>query len=178
MQPKHPGTLPASRCACNSGGVTVKPSALSVWLSLPEADRDAWNNFRRSAAALINHVDANLQQHFGLGYTDVDALLHLSVADGNRLRMVELARAVSRSPSALTRLVDRLQRRSLVVRIRHSATDVSVEITPAGLDLLADAAPQCRDEIEQRFWTRLTATERDTLSRICQKLLDTEPTNS
>lgn len=170
--------LPAPHCTCNSGGVTVKPSALSVWLARPEADRDAWNNFRRSAAALINHVDADLHQHFALGYTDIDALLHLSVADGNRLRMVDLARGVSRSPSALTRLVDRLQRRSLVARTRHSPADVSVEITPAGFGLLAEAAPRIMDQIEQRFWARLTAIERDTLSRICQKLIDTEPTNS
>lgn len=34
------------------------------------------------------------------------------------------------------------------------------------------------DQIEQRFRTRLTATERDTLSRICQRLMDTEPMNS
>ena len=92
--------------------------------------------------------------------------------------MVDLARGVSRSPSALTRLVDRLQRRSLVTRTRHSPADVSVEITPAGFDLLAEAAPHTMDQIEQRFWTRLTATERDTLSRICQKLMDTDPTNS
>ena len=177
MQPEAWWKLPAWDCTCNSGGVVVKPSARSVWLARSRADRDAWNNFRKASVGLINHVDADLQQHLGVGYTDVDALLHLSVAEGNRLRMVDLARGVSRSPSALTRLVDRLQRRSLVARTRHSAADVSVEITPAGLDLLAEAAPRILDHVEQRFWTRLTATERDTLSLICRKLMDTEPMN-
>lgn len=157
--------------------MTVNRSARNLWLTRSQAERDAWNNFRKASVALINHVDADLQQHLGVGYTDVDALLHLSVAEGNRLRMVDLARGVSRSPSALTRLVDRLQRRSLVLRSRHSATDVSVEITPAGYNLLAKAAPRIMDQVEQRFWTRLTATERDTLSRICRKLMDTEPMN-
>ena len=157
--------------------MTVNRSARTLWQTRSQAERDAWNNFRKASVALINHVDADLQQHLAVGYTDVDALLHLSVAEGNGLRMVDLARGVSRSPSALTRLVDRLQRRSLVLRTRHSAADVSVEITPAGYDLLAEAAPRIMDQVEQRFWTRLTATERDTLSRICRKLMDTEPMN-
>jgi DNA-binding MarR family transcriptional regulator len=161
----------------NTGRVTKHPSARSTWLKRPQRDRDAWNNFRKAAGALIAHVDTDLQQNFRLGYTDVDALLHLSVADDNRLRMATLARGVSRSPSALTRLVDRLEERSLVERTRHSSTDVSVEVTPEGLDVLAQAAPRILDQVEQRFWSRLTAAELDTLSTICRKLMDTEPIN-
>lgn len=171
--------LPKSVACAILGLVTTtkKPSASSVWLARPEADREAWNNFRKAAGALISLVDADLQQHLKVGYTDVDALLHLSVADDHCLRMATLARGVSRSPSALTRLVDRLEQRSLVERTRHSSTDVSVEVTPEGLDLLAEAAPRILDQVEQRFWSRLTPTERDTLSAICRKLMDTDPMN-
>lgn len=152
-----------------------RPSARSIWLSRPEADRTAWNNFRRAASSAIAHVDSDLQQHLRVGYTDVDALLHLSAAGDQCLRMAALARAVSRSPSALTRLVDRLEERSLVERTRHSSTDVSVAVTPEGLDLLADAAPRILERVEQRFWSRLTPDERDTLSAICEKLLEPDP---
>ena len=157
--------------------MTTQRSARSVWLARPESDRDAWNNFRKAATALIAHVDTDLQQHLKLGYSDIDALLHLSVASDHCLRMATLARGVSRSPSALTRLVDRLEDRSLVTRTRHSSTDVSVEITTDGLDMLAHAAPRIIDQVEQRFWSRLTADERDSLSAICRKLMDTEPIN-
>ena len=157
--------------------MTQHRSARSAWLARPEADREAWNNFRKAASAVIAHVDADLQQHLHVGYTDVDALLHLSVADDDCLRMSALARGVSRSPSALTRLVDRLENRSFVERTRHSSTDVSVGITPEGLDLLAEAAPRVLDQVEQRFWSRLTPGERDALSSICRKLMDTEPIN-
>ena len=146
-------------------------------MTRPETDRDAWNNFRTAAGSVIAAVDADLQQHLKVGYTDVDALLHLSLAEDRSLRMSSLARGVSRSPSALTRLVDRLERRALVRRTRHSPTDVSVEVTPDGLDLLADAAPRILDQVEQRFWSRLTPAERDDLSRICRKLMDTDPIN-
>lgn len=152
-------------------------SAKSTWLARPEADREAWNNFRRAASAIIARVDADLQQHLKVGYTDVDALLHLSVANDNCLRMAGLARAVSRSPSALTRLVDRLEARGLLQRTRHSSTDVSVAVTPDGLDLLAEAAPRILVQVEERFWSRLTAQERDTLSAICRKLLEADPPN-
>ncbi len=141
----------------------------------PAADRDAWNNFRRAAGSVISQVDTDLQQHLRVGYTDVDALLQLSAAEGCCLRMAPLARAVSRSPSALTRLVDRLEDRSLVERRRNSPTDVSVEVTGAGRDLLAEAAPRIIAKVEERFWSRLTPEERDTLSSICRKLMDERP---
>ena len=161
----------------NTGGVIRRRSARQTWLARPEADRDAWNNFRKAAGAVIAQVDADLQQHLKVGYTDVDALLHLSVAKDQCLRMSALARGVSRSPSALTRLVDRLEQRSLVTRTRHSPTDVSVEITAGGLELLAEAAPRILGQVGERFWSRLTPGERDTLSAICRKLMDTEPIN-
>ncbi len=152
-------------------------SARSIWLSRPEADREAWNNFRKAAGSVIAQVDADLQQNLKVGYTDIDALLQLSSAEEHCLRMAPLARAVSRSPSALTRLVDRLEGRSLVERKRNSPTDVSVEVTDAGLDLLAEAAPRIIAQVEERFWSRLTPEERDTLSAICRKLMDPESPN-
>lgn len=161
----------------NTPVMSTRPSALTTWLARPEADRVAWNNFRKASVDIISRVDADLQQHLRIVYTDVDALIHLSVADDHTLRMATLARAVSRSPSALTRLVDRLEDRGLVQRKRHSATDVSVSVTPGGLDLLADAAPRVLALVDQLFWARLTARERDTLAVISRKLLDVEPPN-
>ena len=150
----------------------VRQSARRLWLERPQADREAWNAFRKAATAVLAQVDATLQQHLKVGYTDIDALLHLSSADEQCLRMAPLARAVSRSPSALTRLVDRLEERSLVERKRNSPTDVSVEVTPQGLELLDDAAPLILAQVEERFWSRLTPGERDALSSICRKLIE------
>ena len=158
----------------NTLNVSTLESARSIWLARPEADREAWNNFRKAAGAVIAQVDADLQQHLKVGYTDIDALLHLASADEQCLRMAPLARAVSRSPSAMTRMVDRLEDRSLVERKRNSATEVTVEVTDQGLDLLADAAPRIIAQVEERFWSRLSPDERDALSGICRKLLESE----
>lgn len=155
----------------NTGVMNALRSARSAWLARPEADRDAWNAFRTAAGAAIGQVDADLQANLKVGYTDIDALLHLASADEQCQRMAPLARAVSRSPSALTRLVDRLEGRGFVSRRRQSPTDVSVEITPEGLDLLDEAAPLILAQVQERFWSRLTADERDALTDICRKLL-------
>ncbi len=158
----------------NTGVMTVRRSARSAWHARPEADREAWNAFRTAAGAVIGQVDADLQANLKVGYTDIDALLQLASADEQCQRMAPLARAVSRSPSALTRLVDRLEGRGLVSRRRQSPTDVSVEITPQGLDLLDEAAPLILTQVEERFWSRLTPEERDALTGICAKLLGPE----
>ena len=71
--------------------------------------------------------------------------------------------------------MDRLEQRSLVERERNSSTEVSVTVTPEGLDLLAEAAPRVLAQVEQRFWSRLTADERKALSTISKKLMETEP---
>ncbi len=167
--------IPVWYCTRNTALMAHQPSARSTWLERPEADRLAWNNFRKAAGAVIAQVDADLQQQLHVGYTDIDALIQLSVAQDRSMRMAALARSVSRSPSALTRLVDRLEDRGFVARTRHSSTDVSVAITPAGLDLLASAAPRILTLVDQLFWAPLTANERDTLASICDKLLATEP---
>jgi len=161
----------------NTCGMSTRRSAQSIWHERPAADREAWNTFRRAAGSVISQVDADLQQNLKVGSTDIDALLHLSTTDEHCLRMAPLARAVSRSPSAVTRLVDRLEERSLVERRRNSPTEVTVEVTEAGLNLLAEAAPLILATVEERFWSRLTPDERDTLSAICRKLVEPDSPN-
>jgi DNA-binding MarR family transcriptional regulator len=139
------------------------------------AERAAWNAFRRAAGALIARVDVDLQTNLDVGYTDVDALLQLTNADGGCLRMASLARAVDRSPSASTRLVDRLEARALVGRERRSATDVRVEVTDEGRALLAEAAPRIVEQVAAHFWSKLTAQELETLTAICAKLTEVDP---
>lgn len=158
----------------NTDAVTAPAGARSPWLDRPAADRDSWNAFRAAAGAVLAHVDAGLQREFKVGYSDVDALLHLATASEDCPRMASLARAVSRSPSAVTRLVDRLERRRLVRRTRHTPTDVSVSVTREGLDMLTRVSPRALGLVEERFWSRLDPHERARLAEICRKLLDSE----
>jgi hypothetical protein len=51
----------------NTGGMSARRSAKNIWLARPEADRQAWNNFRKAAGSVLAHVDNELQQHLNVG---------------------------------------------------------------------------------------------------------------
>jgi DNA-binding MarR family transcriptional regulator len=142
------------------------------WLSLPESDRRSWTSFRRAAVQVLAALDADLRAQADLCFADFDAMITLSAADGAGLRMADLARAVSRSPSALTRLVARLEKRGLVARSRPAATEVVVTLTDRGHALLAAAAPGHLARVDELFWSRLTPAQREQLATLCGQLLD------
>jgi DNA-binding MarR family transcriptional regulator len=148
------------------------PGELShSWLALPESDRRSWTSFRRAAVEIIAALDADLRAQVDLCFTDFDAMITLSAAEGATMRMADLARAVSRSPSTLTRLVARLEKRGLVVRSRPTATEVVVTLTDQGYALLARAAPEHLAHVDQLFWSRLTTAQRDQMGTLCGRLL-------
>jgi DNA-binding MarR family transcriptional regulator len=159
---------------CNTQSVNNSGVAQGTWDALPESDRYAWLTFRRAAVELIAVLDADLQQHVQIGFTDFDALIRLLNAPDRTMRMADLARAVSRSPSALTRMVSRLEARRLVARHRHSATEVTVTITAQGLTMLDEAAPRHLALVGQLFWAPLTPAQRAQLGGLCQQLIDAE----
>lgn len=141
------------------------------WLRRPECDRESWSAFRGAAAAILAQLDGDLQQRHGIGYADFDALVQLSLADEGGMRMADLARSVHRSPSALTRLVSRLEQRHLVERHRRCSTDVTVTITADGMALLAEAVPAHLDLVDRLFWAHLTPPDRETMAQLCGAML-------
>ena len=145
--------------------------AQSTWEAIPETDRFAWLAFRKAAVELIAVLDADLQEHLQIGFTDFDALVRLLNAPGHTMRMADLARAVSRSPSALTRMVGRLESRQLVTRSRHSPTEVTVTLTAAGHTVLDEATPRHLALVGQLFWSPLAAGERTQIGSLCQRLI-------
>ncbi len=146
--------------------------AQSTWEALPQSDRFAWLTFRRAAVEVLAVLDADLQQHVQIGFTDFDALIWLLNSPDHTMRMADLARAVSRTPSALTRMVSRLEARQLVTRNRHSATDVTVTLADEGRALLDEAAPRHLALVGQLFWTPLTPAQRMQIGGLCQRLID------
>jgi DNA-binding MarR family transcriptional regulator len=159
-------------CICNTRGVTISGVGQRTWESVPPSDRFSWLAFRKAAVELIAVLDADLQQHQEIGFTDFDALIHLLNAPDRTMRMADLARAVSRSPSALTRMVGRLEARHLVTRNRQKATEVTVTLSPEGLALIDEAAPRHLALVDQLFWSPLTPPQRTQLGTLCQRLID------
>src|SRR5918912_2318961 len=95
---------------------------------------DAWISFLRSHAAITRELSAQLQREHGLTLNDYEVLLHLSHADGGRLRRVDLAERVVLTASGITRLLEGLERAGFVTKATcESDARVSyAQLTEAG----------------------------------------------
>ena len=109
----------------------------------------------RTLAALHGRIEAELERALGASadlsvveYTVLDAL---SRQDGWHMRMQQLARAAALSPSATTRLVNRLEGRALLTRVlcADDRRGIYTELTAAGRALYRRARP-IHDETLER----------------------------
>ncbi|MEV6106150.1 MarR family transcriptional regulator [Streptomyces sp. NPDC051940] len=88
---------------------------------------------QRATHATLHTIGTELA---GLGLTAAEINALANLADGRARTMSELAAAVGTRPSTLTSVLDRLERRGLVVRGKRPGDRraVSVELTPDGQD--------------------------------------------
>ncbi|WP_150135660.1 MarR family winged helix-turn-helix transcriptional regulator [Streptomyces hyaluromycini] len=102
-----------------------------------------WRALQRMLVALPRALDEDLLCATGLSLTQYIVLANLSEADGNSLRMTELATAAALSASRITRVVEHLRDQGLVTKRRHctDARGYVAELTEAGLLRLAGAYP-------------------------------------
>jgi DNA-binding MarR family transcriptional regulator len=109
----------------------------------------------RTLAALHGLIEAELERALAASvdlsvveYTVLDAL---NRQDGWHMRMQQLARAAALSPSATTRLVNRLEDRALLTRIlcADDRRGIYTELTAAGRALYERARP-IHDETLER----------------------------
>ena len=93
----------------------------------------AWRDARHHAN-LIARLDAELERDHGLPLTSYEVLMYLADAEGQRLRMGELADRLLLSRSGITRLVDRLEGQGMIVRERckSDGRGFNAVLTPAG----------------------------------------------
>jgi DNA-binding MarR family transcriptional regulator len=101
---------------------------------LDERELRAWRGMLRVHATLTKALDAELDAEHGLPLSSYEVLMHLHDAEGQQMRMSDLAETVILSRSGLTRLVDRLERDGLIER-RSCASDARgsfATLTPPG----------------------------------------------
>lgn len=144
-------------------------------MSTPTTDQlAAWRLFLESAHALIDILDAELQQQSGISLRWYDVLVHLEEASEGHLRMNELAGQIVASKSGLTRVVDGMERAGLVRRERPPSDRRVIEVvaTPKGLDVLHAARPLHRDGIHRHFARHLDNQDVKGLTRTLSKVRD------
>lgn len=132
----------------------------------------AWVGLLCAHARLTRSMDAHLRTAHGLSLNAYEALLHLQWAPEHRMRPVDLARGVLLTQGGVTRLLDGLERAGLVERAR-CATDGRVVfacLTPAGQEVLRDAATTHVADVRELFADRFSAEELQTLSDLLARL--------
>jgi DNA-binding MarR family transcriptional regulator len=137
------------------------PLTPSAAAQLAPAELRAWRGMLRVHSRLVKVLDARLDQDHGLPLTSYEVLVHLSEADGDRMRMCDLAESILLSRSGLTRLVDRLEREGLIVRdtCTSDGRGCFAVLTDEGEELLAHARPTHLSGVRERFLRHFSEAE-------------------
>jgi DNA-binding MarR family transcriptional regulator len=141
----------------------------------PSLQLDGWVAFLRAHAAITRELSAQLQREHGLTLNDYEVLLHLSHADGGRMRRVDLAGQVVLTASGITRLLEGLERAGYVCK-ETCASDARVsyaKLTEAGEAKLCAAAETHLRGIDEQFLSRYSEPELATLAELLGRLPST-----
>jgi len=155
----------------------MKQSLLAVELKQTKPlplEQEAFTNLQRTAAILMQQVEANLGQR-GITPTQYNILRILRGAGSRGIRCGEIAKRLASPDPDVTRLLDRLFRRGYIGRIRveHDRRVVIVRITPAGQNILKDLDGPVL-QLQRKYFRRLTRRETLSFNRLCEKLRRSE----
>ena len=105
--------------------------------SYGEIAQQIWFN----AAVISKNLDNSLGAIHGIGLTEYMVLLHLMKAQNHALRRIDIADALARTASGVTRLLVPMERIGLVEKEtnQRDARVSLVKITPAGEELFQNA---------------------------------------
>jgi DNA-binding MarR family transcriptional regulator len=133
----------------------------------------AWRGMLRVHAYLRKALDAQMEAEHGLPLTSYEVLLFLAEADGERMRMCDLASSILLSRSGLTRLVDRLERDALIVResCASDARGAFARLTPEGRAKLDAARRTHLAGVRELFLDRLSPAEQELLGQVWERVL-------
>jgi DNA-binding MarR family transcriptional regulator len=122
---------------------------------------------------LVRRLDAELERDHGLPLSSYEVLMNLADADGERLRMGELADRLLLSRSGITRLIDRLERQGLVERERceEDARGLFARLTAAGREKVDAARPDHLAGVRRHFHAHVDPGEQELLAAVWARLL-------
>ena len=131
-----------------------------------------WERLLRTVGALLRTFERELQETGDLPLTWYDVLIQLYEAPGKRLRMQALADQVVLSRSGVTRLVDRMERASLVSRepSQEDRRGYYAVLTEEGQRLLERVRPVHHQGIHDHFTKHLDATDLQVLDAALAKV--------
>jgi DNA-binding MarR family transcriptional regulator len=126
----------------------------------------------RAQTVLRRELEAEVLTPRGLTFNDFEALLHLSKADDNRLRRVDLVELLMLTPSGVTRLLEGLQDTGLVENVQcdDDARVTWARLTPDGIETVQCVGASHTKRLRELFHDALSEGEVEQLSELLGKL--------
>ncbi|MFE9009449.1 MarR family winged helix-turn-helix transcriptional regulator [Streptomyces sp. NPDC007875] len=126
----------------------------------------------RVLLAMPRAVEHDMARGGLLPLSEYTALMHLSEAEGRTMRMSELASASNLSLSGMTRIVDRLERRGLVKRMRcdEDGRGWNAVLTDAGLAALTESWPIHLASVRRHVLDHVQGEDLHQLTKVLQRI--------
>lgn len=151
---------------------------MSRQVLIPQAiELDAFVRLTRAHSVLRRELEAEVLRPRGLTINDFEALVHLSRAEDNRLRRVDLVNLLLLTPSGVTRLLEGLQESGLVQN-RQCDGDARVtwaQLTDEGIETLECVAVNHAELLRSLFRDALDEDEVAQLAELLGRLPGVDP---
>ncbi|RSZ63214.1 MarR family transcriptional regulator [Corynebacterium hylobatis] len=141
------------------------------WLS--DQESETWLNIWSFQVWLPARLESQLKRDAGISHYDYFALSRLWVAEGNTLRMSELAAAADMTLSHLSRVITRLEKQGTVRRLPdpEDGRSTLAQLTEEGLGLLRETTPGHVSEVRRLIFDNLDPEEREQFSGALSKIV-------
>jgi DNA-binding MarR family transcriptional regulator len=141
---------------------------------LTPEEEAAWRALAHVLVALPRAMDADLLRRAQLSLSDYRVLMFLSEAPRRSLRMSELADLVQISFSGLTRLVERLERRNMVERVKADTDGRGnrAVLTDFGMERLREAWPDHLRSVRVMVMEHLRGVDLSALTEALNSMID------
>lgn len=147
----------------------VGDDGLARW---SETHSRAWIGLLEVSKRMSRELDGELEAAHGIGLSSLELLGRLAAAPERRMALSALAEGAHLSLSRVSRIIDALQARDLVVRRQcpSDARSVEAELTDVGLDLARAAQATHFAAVQERFFAQLDPEEIATLAGVFERL--------
>jgi len=144
--------------------------AAEPWLD--DTQQETWRGYLAMVRQLDRHLRQHLQRECGMSVPEYELLARLSEAPGHRLPVATLAESTGWEPSRLSHQLTRTGKRGLISRVASAHTRYpDAVLTPAGLALIAAAAPLHAQAVQSLFLEPLGPDGRSALDSLTRKVL-------
>jgi len=142
-----------------------------TWLT--EKQQHVWRRWLAVNAQLPAALQRELQADAGLSLPDFGVLVHLTEDPEGRVRVTDLARALSWEKSRASHHLTRMERRGLVKReeCRDDGRGAFVVLTPEGRTTIEQAAPGHARAVRSLVFDQLSEPEVEVLESALGKVL-------